>query len=245
MKTSSWRRCLASSVAVFLVGAAATTAAQSPASSASERRVETSLIGTWEAVRRSGGAMGSVWTFLPDGKLEMRAGPMVESWYVVKGDQLIEPPESKAPGAAPQISRFRIEGDTLIKQQGNGELRFTRIGKAPVAATPIVGTWRIGNPGNDARLEYTPDGLAKVRIVLRTMHGTYDAMNKTFALTPENSNASRGGQFRLEGGLLVLTQPDGKTEATYIRAGATKEELKRAGVGYGNEPAQIDPPAGL
>jgi hypothetical protein len=234
MKTSSWRRGLASAVAVLLAGAAATTAAQSP-----------SLIGTWEAVRRTGGAMGSVWTFLPDGKLEMRAGPMVESWYIVKGDELIEPPESKAPGAAPQISRFRIEGDTLIKQQGNGELRFTRIGKAPVAATPIVGAWRIGNPGTDARLEYTPDGLAKVRIVLRTMHGTYDAVNKTFALTPENSNASRGGRFRLEGGLLVLTQPDGKTEATYIRAGATKEELKRAGVGYGNEPAQLEPPAEL
>ncbi len=55
------------------------------------------------------------------------------------------------------------------------------------------------------------------------------------------SSAKRDGRFRLENGLLLLTQPDGKREDAYIRTDATKEELKRAGVRYGDKPAELDP----
>ena len=201
----------------------------------------------------------------------MRAGPIQESWYVVRRNTVIEPPESRAPGAQPQVTRFRIEGDTLIRELGGGELRFVRIGVAPLAAVPLVGVWRQALPStaeevieaqaragrrvdrqaaerlaemaSGTRLEYTADGVVKYHLALRTMRGTYDTLNQTFVLTTGNS--SRAGRFRLEDGLLVLTQPDGKTEDTYIRGEASKEELKRAGVRYGTEPAQFDPPPEL
>lgn len=243
---------------------------QSPPSSATVN--EPQLLGTWVAVHRSLGGLGSMWTFLPGGKLEMSVGAIVEGWYMVEGDKLIEPPGSTLPNAKPEVSRFRVEGDTLIKQYEKHELRLLRVGKEEHEAAPIVGVWRSSKAttdiimkeqrraGHDQRTaqrtadmfslawtEYTRDGLIKFRLRMRTTRGTYDVATQTYILAPENTagsrSAKRGGRFRLENGLLVLTQSDGKTEDTYIHAEATKEQLKRAGVRYGSKPAELDPPS--
>jgi sugar lactone lactonase YvrE len=256
---------------------------QSPPSSVSI--TEPQLLGTWVALHRSLGGLGSMWTFLPHGQLEMSMGAIVEGWYTVKGDKLIEPPATTLPDAMPQVTLFRIEGDTLIKQYDQGEMRLLRVGKAEHAA-PIVGVWRQQSQATADSIveeqrkaghevdqqsaqrmadimssqlwEYAGDGLTKFRLPMRTTRGTYDVATRTFILAPENSTGSspfstrpplapgkRGGRFRLENGLLVLTQPDGKTEDTYISAEATKEQLKRAGVRYGDKPAELDPPSGV
>ena len=229
-----------------------------------------------------------MWTFQPGGKLEMSIGAIVESWYKLDGDRLINPPGSTLPGAKPMVFRFRVEGDTLYQRleppsataSGDdtvavGEMRYKRAAPPRPDDPPIVGTWKMdaqsaptaagiveaqrkaGHEMDERTAqamaemaaktyhEYTRDGLTKIRLPMRNLPGTYDLPSQTFSLQTESASAAatrRGGGFRLDNGLLVLTQPDGKTEDTYIRADATKEELKRAGVGYGSTAPQLDPP---
>jgi hypothetical protein len=250
---------------------------------------EQQLLGTWVAVHRSLGGLGSMWTFRPGGKLEMSIGAIVESWYKLDGDRLINPPGSTLPGAKPMVFHFRVEGDTLYQRLESqvapaagddtiavGEMRYKRAAPVRPGDPPIVGIWKMdaqsaptaagiveaqrkaGHEMDERTAqamaemaaktyhEYTRDGLSKIRLPMRNIPGTYDLPTQTFRLETENASASqasrRGGRFRLENGLLVLTQPDGKTEDTYISADATKEELKRAGVSYGDTAPQLDPP---
>jgi hypothetical protein len=228
---------------------------------------ESQLLGTWVSVQRSLGALGSMCTFLPGHKMEMSFGAVVEGWYRVEGDKLIQPP-GKTNGE-PTVTRFQVKGDTLYQrpEKGNTEMRLLRVGKAEAREAPIVGVWRpelqttarsimeeqrkaghevdamtaegMAYIANHRFQEYTRDGLIKLRIPMRTTAGTYDTSSQTFVLEGETKQT---GRFRLQDGLLVLTQPNGKTEETYIRADATKEQLKRAGVRYGNKPAELDPP---
>jgi len=220
---------------------------------------EPQLLGTWVAVHRSLGGLGSMYTFLPNGKLEMSVGAIVEGWYRIEGDKLILPPATTS--GKPIVTPFRVEGDTLVER----ETRYVRVGKATARAAPIVGVWRSESQATAASImeqqrkagaavdektaqamadmynhqfhEYTRDGLIKFRLSMRTTFGSYDRRNQTFTL-----EAKHGGRFRLENGLLVLTLPDGKGEDRFIRANATKEELKRSGVRYGDKPAEFDPP---
>ncbi len=164
----------------------------------------------------------------------MSVGAIVEGWYRIEGDKLVLPPGTTS--GKPTVTPFRVEGDTLYEN----EMRFLRVGKAAAGAEPIVGVWCAEPQARAGELiEYTRDGLIKFRLPMRTTLGTYDMVHQTFALEGE---AKHGGRFRLENGLLVLTLPDGKGEDRFIRANATKEELKRAGVRYGDKPAELDPP---
>lgn len=247
--------------------------AQSPESSASVS--ETQLFGTWVAVHRSLGGLSSMCTFRPGGELSLSLGAIVDAWYKIEGDKLIKPSGSSVPGAKPEVTRFRVEGDTLYEQhsgkQGSVEMRYLRVGKAETGSAPIVGVWRanatassitqgqrrsgrqvdkrtaqtMADMMNHQFLEYTRDGLIKLRLAMHTTPGRYNLASQTFTLAAKGATASsptRAGRFRLENGLLFLTQPDGKREDAYIRTDATKEELKRADVRYGDKPAELDPP---
>jgi len=222
---------------------------------------ESQLLGTWVAAHRSTGGLGSMCTFMPAGKLEMSFGAIVESWYEINGDQLIEPSGSNAPNAKPTVSRFRIEGNTLHEQSGsNPEVRLVRVGKPQPGAPPIAGLWRpeaqrtaasvmeeakksgqsidaqiaqaTADLFNNNTIEYTADGLMKIRLPMQKIAGSYDLAGQTY------SAGNSSGHFRLENGLLILS--DGKTDQTFIRSEATKEQLKRAGVRYGNTSAELD-----
>ena len=134
-----------------------------------------------------------------------------------------------------------------------------------IVPTAIVGVWRLdpgttvksiaetqkkaGNPvdeeaakkiaetTNKQTVEYTRDGLIKFRLPMLTTPGTYDLATQTLTL------GGRSAHFRLQNGLLFVMRPDGKTEDAFIRADATKEQFKRAGIRYGNKPAELEPPS--
>ena len=271
-------RCIARLVAVIAIASIAAAAQAPPVQPVpnAEAIREKDVLGVWVSVHRSLGGIGSIWNFLPDGKLEMSPAAIVETWYNVEGDRLVMPPGSTLPDAKPTVLRFRVQGDTLyqsFEKEGTAETRFSRVGKAQAGDPPIVGVWRvetktspadiaeaqrkIGHPVDDRTAqafadianktyhEYTRDGLAKIRVLMRTISGTYDLASGAFSMpTTGQGGATRtiAGKFRVENGLLVLTQPDGKTEDTYIRGDATKDELRRAGVRYGDSAPQLDPP---
>jgi hypothetical protein len=182
--------------------------------------------------------------------------------FRVEGDTLVQRPVKE--GATAE------ELETLRK----AEMRMKRVVPARAGDPPIVGMWQVdpatapsaasiaeaqrkagheidertaqaaADVARKTYHEYTRDGLAKIRIPMRTTRGTYDLATQTFTLQPEGapSDSRHGGRFRIENGLLVLGQLEGKKEDTYIRATATKEELKRAGVQYGGTATHLDPP---
>lgn len=252
--------------------------AQSEAPQSAQHQAEAAisqqdLLGVWVSVRRAPGGIGSIWNFLPGGKLEISQAAIVEGWYKVEGDQLMMPPATTGPDAKPIVMRFRVQGDTLYQNDATGETRFSRVGKQHAGDPPIVGIWRAqlkaspadiaesqrkaGHPIDEHTAqaladiadsiyhEYTRDGLSKIRVPMRTVPGTYDLANHTFSIQtrgPAGVPRTIPGKFRLQNGLLILTQTETNLEDTYIRGDATKEELKRAAVHYGDSKPQLDPP---
>ena len=222
---------------------------------------ERELVGTWLAVQRSSGGLGTMITFNAGGSLEETMGAIVESWYRMEGDTMLGP--AATVNGKPTAMQIRFDGDTF--QKVGDQARWVRIGKAKSGAPAIVGVWRLdpgttvksiaetqkkaGNPvdeeaakkiaetTNKQTVEYTRDGLIKFRLPMLTTPGTYDLAAQTFAL------GGRSAHFRLQNGLLLVMRPDGKTEDAYIRADATKEQFKRAGIRYGDKPAELEPPS--
>ena len=185
------------------------------------------LTGSWVAVHRSAGGLGTVLTFLPDSKLASSYAAIVETWYRVEGQTFVQPSGSSAPDAKPNVVPFRVEGNSLLfEPDGGAPVRFTRVGTAEKGAPPIVGKWQV-DP--QRVIEYTRDGLVKVRYPMNTKWGTYDAAKKTFTLS------DRSGEFHFDNGLLIVNGEP------FIRADATKAELLRAGVLYGSKAAELEP----
>ncbi len=261
--------------AVLLFALTALALAQQPANAPPV--TEAQLVGTWVAVHRSLGGLGSIWEFMPGGTLRMSVGAIVEEPYRVEGHQLILPSGSTRPDAKPMITAIRFEGDYMFQSSTGSaqrrEARFKRLTPARPGDPPIVGVWVLDAPApeaNQAALsaegagqeagsrnaaalaeiarntfhEFTRDGLAKIRVPMRTTAGSYDLSAQTFTLAAPAGDSrapAKSGIFQLRDGLLVLAQPDDKSEDVYIRAGATLEELKRAGVSYGGKPADFSP----
>jgi hypothetical protein len=76
---------------------------------ASSLHAEPELLGTWVAVQRSLGGLGTMLTFLPNGKLESSFGAIVEGWYKIEGDKLIEPPRTV--NGKPKVTPYRVTDD--------------------------------------------------------------------------------------------------------------------------------------
>ena len=205
-----------------------------------QQNSSSSVAGTWVAEHRSMGGIGSLWVFHPDGTLSMSAGAMVDMPYKLEGVTLTLPPGTTGPDAKPQVSKVSFPGDQMCMtvEDAKGPLCFTRIGSPHPGAAAIVGKWKpiphqqfpANGPGTlqdekqkemarkafqGATWIFTPDGTLKLRIPFRTDQGSWDKATRSFSLSYAGAQIS--GKFRLEAGKLVLTQPDGKSEDTYVR----------------------------
>jgi hypothetical protein len=129
------------------------------------------LVGTWEAVARTAGGLGTTLSFGNDNSLEFTVGAMVDFKYRRLRDSLfiVDPEGHSTP------SRIRIVRDTLIATRDGNEQRETRIG-APSPGDSLIGLWSYPHStGVSAYEVYTPTGELHVRIPIRTLKGTYAA----------------------------------------------------------------------
>jgi len=194
------------------------------------------IVGHWVAEKTSSSGLGSVWEFKPDGTLTITFGVVANGSYRLEGDTLILPPETSAPGAAPQRIRVRIEGNHLYERYGDSEKEgsYVRIKGGKPGDAAIVGVWKSDMPLPGTKLDeafknatftYTRDGIAKMRAALRSSAGRYDLTNRTYSLDSADLAGARGpgrskvvtGRFELRDGKLYLTQPGGQTEEVYVR----------------------------
>jgi hypothetical protein len=174
----------------------------------------TPLLGTWEAVNRSAGGLGSTMTFGADNTLSYTLGAMVDMQYKRSRDSLyiIDPQNG--------INAFRvsINRDTLVMTNEGREQRETRVGAPVTGADPVVGRWTYQHyTGVPAFEEYTPGGEFRLRVPIRTLQGTYAVLGDSAMLhLPGPGGGDRGVRFTIVGDTLQLNW-SGQT-ARYVRA---------------------------
>jgi hypothetical protein len=174
----------------------------------------TPLLGTWEAVNRSAGGLGSIMTFAPDNTLSYTLGAMVDMQYKRSRDSLyiIDPQNG--------INAFRvsINRDTLVMTNQGREQKETRVGAPITGADPVVGRWTYQHyTGVPAFEEYTPGGEFRLRVPIRTLQGTYAVLGDSAMLhLPGPGGGDRAVRFTIVGDTLQLNW-SGQT-ARYVRA---------------------------
>jgi len=174
----------------------------------------TPLIGTWEAVTRSAGGLGSTISFESDNSMSYTLGAMVDMKYKRARDSLyiIDP--------ANGINAFRIAilRDTLVMVNQGKEQRETRVGAPLKGADPVIGRWTyLHYTGVPAFEEYTPGGDFRLRVPIRTLQGTYVTMGDSAMLhLPGPGGGDRAVRFAVVGDTLQLTW-NGQT-SRYVKA---------------------------
>jgi len=171
------------------------------------------LVGTWEAVARSGGGLGATLTFGRDNSLYYTVGAMVDLKYRRVRDSLfiVDPEGHSTP------SRIRIVRDTLITIRGASEQRETRVG-AWSPGDSLVGIWTYPHyTGVAAYEEYTPLGDLRLRIPIRTLKGTYATLGDSAMLhLPGPGGGDRAVHFAVAADTLLLAW-NGQTNR-YLKA---------------------------
>jgi hypothetical protein len=173
----------------------------------------TPLIGTWEAVNRSAGGLGSTISFAPDNSMTYTLGAMVDMQYKRSRDSLyiIDPQNG--------VNAFRVSimRDTLVMINQGQEQRETRVGTPVSGADPVVGRWTyLHYTGVPAFEEYTPGGEFRLRVPIRTLQGTYAALGDSAMLhLPGPGGGDRAVRFTVTADTLQMTW-DGQT-ARYIK----------------------------
>jgi hypothetical protein len=174
----------------------------------------TPLLGTWEAVTRSAGGLGSTISFGSDNTMSFTLGAMVDMKYKHARDSLyiIDPQNG--------VNAFKISimRDTLVMINEGREQRETRLGPPASGTDPVIGRWTyLHYTGVPAFEEYTPGGDFKLRVPIRTLQGTYAAMGDSAMLhLPGPGGGDRRVRFTVMGDTLQLAW-DGQT-SRYIRA---------------------------
>jgi hypothetical protein len=161
------------------------------------------LIGTWEAITRSTGGLGSTISFAPDNTMSYTLGAMVDMKYRRTRDSLyiIDPQGVVSPF---KVSVLR---DTLLMTNEGKEQRETRVGAAVTGADPVVGLWTYPHyTGVQAFEEYTPQGEFHLRVPIRTMQGSWVAVGDSAMLhLPGPGGGDRAVRFAVAGDTLQLT----------------------------------------
>jgi hypothetical protein len=174
----------------------------------------TPLIGTWEAVTRSAGGLGSTISFEADNSMSFTLGAMVDMKYKRARDSLyiIDP--------ANGVNAFRVSilRDTLVMVNQGKEQRETRVGAPLKGADPVIGRWTyLHYTGVPAFEEYTPGGDFRLRVPIRTLQGTYVTMGDSAMLhLPGPGGGDRAVRFAVVGDTLQLSW-NGQT-SRYVKA---------------------------
>ena len=184
------------------------------ASQVAPRAPSTPLVGTWEAVNRSAGGLGSTISFAPDNTMSFTMGTMVDMKYKRARDSLyiIDPQNG--------VNTFQVSimRDTMVMVNQGREQRETRVGAPVNGADPVVGRWTyLHYSGVPAFEEYTPGGDFRLRVPIRTLEGTYAAMGDSAMLhLPGQGGGDRAVRFAVAGDTLQLIW-NGQT-SRYVRS---------------------------
>ena len=174
------------------------------------------LVGTWESLERIQGGMGSVMVFAADNSALAIVSVMVDARYTRNGNriQVIDTDGSRV------TYTVAITGNTLVQTTREKTVRMTRVpGFGP--DTGLLGKWRFvfeapNAPPMQASMEYTAEGINKVRMAVQTQSGTYSVSGSELTLRFPNAPVETTG-YSIDGDVLTLHGPNG-TRGRFTRA---------------------------
>jgi hypothetical protein len=152
------------------------------------------LIGRWEAVNRSRGGLGSVFTVLNDSLCVVISGVLGDGTYRTKGDSLYR---SMSDTPTKELAvLFNISGDSMIHRfPGRPErIVMRRIANGSTSPSAIQGLWFYQHyTRTTAFEEYTPNGQFHFRIDVTSDSSKYVLTGDTLTIhrTKPTANISQ------------------------------------------------------
>jgi hypothetical protein len=173
------------------------------------------LAGTWDAIARSYGGIGSTAIFSPDSTFVLVLGAMVDLKYRLEGNKFTffsDQPGQQ--GFETQTLTFTAGHPVL---SGNGcSRKLTRL-EPQFADSGLVGRWKsIHMTGVPAYEQYTANGLTRLRVPLQVQRGSFSIAGSSVAfhtLSPQREDWV--ASFKLNGD--TLTFAIGGEQHHYLR----------------------------
>jgi len=174
------------------------------------------LVGTWDAITRSYGGIGSTILFSEDSLFALVLGAMVEMKYKVNGEEITFSSEEHGQKFS-ETQKLTFIGDTAVISVKKCSIKLIPLEKGTVAGS-TVGKWRLMHmTGVPAYEEYSPDGVTRLRVPMQVQKGKYSVRGDTIAfhtITPRSEDWS--AQFRLTSDTLTVSNAIGQHR--YLRA---------------------------
>lgn len=174
------------------------------------------LVGTWDAIQRSYGGIGSTVVFAGDSLFALVLGAMVEASYKVKGEEFTIFGHEHGREFS-ETQKLTYVGDTAILSVKKCQMKLIPF-ESGTGAGSLVGKWRmIHLTGVPAYEEFSADGSLRLRVPIQVQKGTYSVIGDSIAfhtLTP--SSEDWGARFSLAGDTLTVSNNLGQHR--YLRA---------------------------
>jgi hypothetical protein len=176
----------------------------------------TELVGTWDAITRSYGGIGSTVLFSGDSVFALVLGAMVDVKYKVNGDEFTIFGEERG-NRFSETQKLKFIGDTAVLSARGCSMKLTPF-ETGTAAGSLVGKWRmIHLTGVPAYEEFSPDGVARLRVPIQVQKGKYSVTGDTIVfhtITPRSEDWT--AEFFLTGDTLTVSNAAGLHR--YLRA---------------------------
>lgn len=210
--------CVSAAICALAGWTSVSTAQNSPSVPAGGAAVTTStpnLAGTWDAITRSYSGIGATTILSPDSTFSLVVGAMVDFKYKIDGKKIIL--FSNEPGRPPDTQGLRfVDGSPVFS--GNGCSRKLKRLDAASTDSGLIGKWQsMHMTGVPAYEEYTADGLARLRVPIQVLKGSFSIKGNTIAfhtLSPRQEE-EWSAPFTLKGDTLTLSIGG---EQKYLRA---------------------------
>ena len=171
----------------------------------------TDLVGLWESTTTSRGGIGHTFEFRADGTFVEATTVIVDGYYRLIGDRLVNGDQPVGPNAdVSKSARIKFDGDVLVETGPDGSVvRKERMGTG-TESSPLVGAWRYRHYTDVVAFErYTADGRLFFRLPMSSSVGRYSLKgNELLIVIPNQRDASM--TTNLVGDTLSLVG-DGKT----------------------------------
>jgi hypothetical protein len=172
------------------------------------------IVGRWEAMEITKGALGSTLKFSPDGSFTFAFGALPTGTYKLDGNKLIvttfQHPPQKATTEAHEI---KIEGDTLFQKTEYGVFKWVRLGPGPPDSPPVVGRWSLKTSIYEFRRNRTFDVSTSISS-MEIHNGTYKLDGKHLYLTVPPPGRKKlvpqSSEIEIQGDTLILRLNDGR-----------------------------------
>jgi hypothetical protein len=178
--------------------------AQTSASGTSVSPSAPDLSGTWDAIQRSYGGIGSTVLLSRDSTFTLVLGAMVDLRYKVDGRKFMILPDANSKPVEAQTLNFD-KGQAVLSANGCSR-KLTRLDSIP-GDSGLVGRWKsLHMTGVPAYEEYTADGRSRMRVPIQVQKGSFSlAGNSVLFHTVSPQPEDWAADYELKGDTLTFS----------------------------------------